>query len=237
MSALNFGLQAQFEGHITMNLYSQEKGATEISEVNMYVTSDRIFMKGEDEINFGNSFNSGGMLIRNDKKDFLILMEGNDALQVKKSEVEGLFKMFGSWSGSSNNSSSSKDELDYEYTGKVKQIKGYETHELLITDSKNDVKVSVWLTPNIDINWGMLAEPWNNIPMDADKAARISRDAIFTGKNFPMLVEVDGKKGVEKVMEVTNINKSSISKAMVQIPAGVNLIGVTELMFKMMSGN
>jgi hypothetical protein len=98
--------------------------------------------------------------------------------------------------------------------------------------------MSVWLTPNIDINWGMLAEPWKNLPIEADMAVnRISMDAVFSGKNFPMLIEVTDKKGTVSVMEVNNINKSSIAKAMVQIPAGVNLIGVTELMFKMMSGN
>ena len=52
-----------------------------------------------------------------------------------------------------------------------------------------------------------------------------------------MLIEVTGDKGTETVMEVTDINKSSVAKAMVQIPAGMNMISVTELMFKMMSGN
>ncbi|HAW81327.1 MAG TPA: hypothetical protein DCX27_17485, partial [Balneola sp.] len=72
---------------------------------------------------------------------------------------------------------------------------------------------------------------------EANRAVNQSRDAVFTGKNFPMLIEVTGDKGTETVMEVTDINKSSVAKAMVQIPAGMNMISVTELMFKMMSGN
>jgi hypothetical protein len=230
-------LQAQFEGQISMNLYGDnENGRTSVNQLNMYVTADRIFLKGEDELNFGDSFNSGGMLIRNDKKDFVVLMENNDALQVTKSEVEGLFKMFLSWGSESSNSSRS-DEMNFEYTDNERTINGYKTYELLIYGNQNDTKMSVWLTPNIDINWGMLAEPWKNLPAEANRAVNQSRDAVFTGKNFPMLVEMTGKKGTETVMEVTNINKSSIAKAMVQIPTGVNLISVTELMFKMMSGN
>lgn len=230
--------QAQFEGHIMMDVYGEENGVKEVNKFNMYVTSDRIFLKGEDDVNFGGSFNSGGLLIRNDKKDFVVLMEQNDALQVTKSEVEGLFKMFLSWGGeSSGKSSSSSDGVSYEYTDRERTIKGYKTYELLITSKENDTKMSVWLTPNIDINWGMLSEPWKNLPAEADKAVNQSRDAIFTGKNFPMLIEATRKKGTETIMEVNSINKSSIAKAMVQIPAGVNLIGVTELMFKMMSGN
>ncbi len=236
--ALSSGVQAQFQGQITMNLYGEENGVREVNKLNMYVTSDRIFLRGEEDVNLADAFNSKGMLIRNDKKDFVVLMEDNDALQVTKSEVEGLFKMLLSWGGDSSKGSSQKDNMNYEYTENTRTINGYETYELLISSSENDTKMSVWLTPNIDINWGMLAEPWKNLPADADKAVnRISRDAVFSGKNFPMLIEVTGKKGTEKVMEVDTISESSIAKAMVQIPAGVNLIGVTELMFKMMSGN
>jgi hypothetical protein len=231
-------LQAQFEGHISMNLYGDnENGKTSVNQLNMYVTADRIFLKGEDEMNFGQSFNSGGMLIRNDKKDFVVLMENNDALQVTKSEVEGLFKMFLSWGSDSSPNSSENEEMNFEYTDRERTINGYKTYELVISGKEADSKMSVWLTPNIDINWGMLAEPWKNIPAEANRAVNQSRDAVFTGKNFPMLVEVTGKKGTETVMEVTNINKSSIAKAMVQVPTGVNLISVTDLMFKMMSGN
>ena len=227
---------AQFEGHITMKLYGEnDRGVKEINTLNMYVTSDRIFLKGEDEVNFGESFNSGGMLIRNDKKDFVVLMENNDALQVTKSEIEGLFKMFLSWGGESQGNS--KGKMTYEYTDKKRTINGYETYELLVSGKENDTKMSVWLTPNIDINWGMLSESWKNLPADATEAVNQSRNAIFSGKNFPMLVEVSGKEGTETVMEVESINKSSVAKAMVQIPTGVNIISVSELMFKMMSGN
>lgn len=230
--------QAQFEGHIIMSLYGEDGGVKEVNTLNMYVTSDRIFLKGDEDVNLGESFNTGGMLIRNDKKDFVVLMENNDALQVTKSEIEGLFNMFTSWGGESSKGNAQKDQMNYEYTDKTRTINGYKTYELIVSSSDNDSKMSVWLTPNIDINWGMLAEPWKNLPGEADKAINsISRDAIFSGKNFPMLIEVTDKKGTEKLMEVNSITKSSIAKAMVQIPAGVNLIGVSELMFKMMSGN
>ena len=230
--------KAQFEGQVTMNLFTKEKGVEKVNKLNMYVTSDRIFLKGEEEVNFSDSFNSGGMLIRNDKKDFVVLMDNNDALQVRKTEIEGLFKMFLSWGGESSETNSQNDNMSYVYTGETREIKGYKTTELLISSSDNEGKMSVWLTPNIDINWGMLSEPWKNLPAEAEQAVnRISREAVFNGKNFPMLIEVSGKKGTEKLMEVSSINKSSIAKAMVQIPAGVNLIGVTDLMFRMMSGN
>ncbi len=236
---LSMPVQAQFEGQISINLYSDNNGVKEVNQMSMYVTSDRIFLKGEEEMNFGDSFNSGGLLIRNDKKDFVVLMEDNDALQVTKSEIEGLFNMLGSW-GSSSSSKNPDEKMSYTYTGKKRTIKGYETTELLIQGREDgvDTFISVWLTPNIDINWGMLAERWKNLPEDAEVAVNgISQDAVFKGKNFPMLVEITDKGITKTVMEVNTINESSIAKAMVQIPTGVNLIGVTELMFKMMSGN
>ncbi|WP_018127019.1 DUF4412 domain-containing protein [Balneola vulgaris] len=230
---------AQFQGQITMNIYSEDNGVPNTSELNMFVTAQRIFVKGENEVSLTEGVNSGGILIRNDMKDFIILMDDNDALQVTKSEIEGLFKMFSSMSGSSS-SSNKRDRAGFEYTGKTKSINGYETSELRIWNKSKDENgeyISVWLTPNVDINWGMLAQTWENLPEDADEAVnQVSQEAIFKSKNFPMLIEVTSDEGTEVIMEVTNIYKTNLAKAMVEIPAGVNLIGVSDLMFKVMSG-
>ncbi len=230
-------LQAQFQGQITMKVYGENNGKPDVNELNMFVTSDRIFLKGEEKMNFGQPVNPEGLLIRNDKKDFIVLLEKNDALQVRKSEIEGILKMV-SGGVSSNNSSNSESNISYEYTDRKKVINGREAYELLVKSKESTSTTSIWLTPNVRVNWGMLIDPWNNLSGDTDYAVnRIMREAIFNGNNFPVLVEVTGKKGTEKVMEVTNISESSIAKAMVEVPAGVNLISFFEFMLKMGSSN
>ncbi|MCP9292099.1 DUF4412 domain-containing protein [Gracilimonas sediminicola] len=227
---------AQFEGHITMNLYGEDNGQKEVSELNLYATADRIMIKGEESLEVMGKVSAGGLLIRNDMKDFIIMTEKDKALQATKTGIESLVEMLFSWSGESESSSSDTPEAEYEYTDRTKTILGYETTELIIrsTDDPENY-LSVWLTPGIDINWGMLAEPWKGMPKDIDKELNgMSQDVIFKGKNFPLMIEVVEGDERKVVMDVKNVNRSSIAKAMVEVPSGVQLISLQEYIFSMM---
>ena len=226
---------AQFEGQVTMKLYSEENGVPQTSEMNLYATGNRIILKGDQSVSFSDDFDASGLLIRNDKKDFVVLMGENKGLQFTKEELEGFFQMAG-MIGDDSESMEVNSDTDFRYTNRTRTISGYECTELLIENDEDNNSVSVWLTSGIDINWGMLAEPWKNIPESMKQSSsRLTQE--FKSKNFPMLVEVNEKGKTKTVFEVSNVNKSSIAKAMVEIPSGVNLIGLQELIFSMMMGN
>lgn len=226
---------AQFEGQVTMKTYGENNGVPQTSELNLYATSNRIIVKGDQAVSFSDDFDASGLLIRNDKKDFIVLMGENKALQFTKEELEGFFQMAGMMAGQDNDVDVNSD-TNFRYTDRTKTILGYECAELLIENDENKNSVSVWLTSGININWGMLAEPWKNVPENMrESSSRITQE--FKSSNFPMLVEVNEKGKKETVFEVINVNKSSIAKAMVEIPSGVNLIGLQELIFSMMMGN
>lgn len=227
---------AQFEGHITMNLYGENNGQKEVSELNLYATADRIMIKGEESLEVMGKVSAGGLLIRNDMKDFIIMTEKDKALQATKTGIESLVEMLFSWAGESESSSSDAPEAEYEYTDRTKTILGYETTELIVRSTEDPENyLSVWLTPGIDINWGMLAEPWKGMPKDIDKELNgMSQDVIFKGKNFPLMIEVVEGDERHVVMDVKNVNRSSIAKAMVEVPSGVQLISLQEYIFSMM---
>tara|TARA_R110002096_G_scaffold329006_6_gene523096 strand:- start:64170 stop:64952 length:783 start_codon:yes stop_codon:yes gene_type:complete len=233
---------AQFQGQIKMNVYGNSDGDIEVNEVNMYVTANRIFLKGEDKVSFADGMESGGLLIRNDSKDFILLMSDKEALQITKSEIEGLFDMASMVGGGKANAKMDGKDVkpSYRYSNKTRTINGFKSAEMIVEDSSEKKKgsyLSIWLTPNIDINWGMLSEPWKNLPEEVETTVNgMSRETIFNGKNFPTLIEYyDSEKDETiKIMEVTSIKESNVAKAMVQIPAGVNLVGISELMWKMM---
>ena len=228
---------AQFEGQVTLKLYGDDdQGNSKISTLNLYATSQRIILKGEEQYSFmDGAYDASGLLIRNDKLDFIILMGENEALQFTKSELEGVFDMFAGLSGDDVDVDVNDNDINanFTYTNKTRTIKGYDCTELLITNDENDNTVSIWLTSGIDINWGMLAEPWKNVPGDMrDPAQRLTQE--FKSKNFPMLIEVHEDGATKKVMEVSNVNKSAIAKAMVEIPPNTEIVGLSEIMFKMM---
>lgn len=226
---------AQFEGQVTINLFSYENGQPEVSELNLYATKDRIMIKGEENLELMGGVSSGGLLIRNDMKDFIIMTENNKALQATKSGIESMVEMMTSWAGDSDSDSDGPD-VNYSFTDRTKNVNGLETIEMIVKDAENPNKhLSVWVTPDIDIDWGMLAEPWRGMPKSMDKELNgMSQEIFFKGKNFPMLVEsVEGDERT-KVMEVKNVNRSSLAKAMVEVPSGVTLISLQEFIFNMM---
>lgn len=229
-------LQAQFEGQISMNVYSEDDGEIEVNELNLYATADRIMIKGEENFDVMDKMSTDGLLIRNDLKDFVIMTGKNQALQVTKVEIEGLVEMLASWSGESEKSSSTSSKTDYSFSDRTQTILGYETAEMIVQDTENPEKhLSIWLAPDIDIDWGMMAERWNNMPESVDAEINgVTQDVIFKGKNFPLLIEaVDGNERT-KLMEVSKVNKSSVAKAMVEIPSGVTLMSFKDYVFKMM---
>ncbi len=227
---------AQFEGQITIKTYGETDGVPNTSELNVYATSNRIILKGDQSVNVMDGFDASGLLIRNDKKDFIVMMGEKKALQFTKEELEGFFQMAGMMGGDDNDKSEITTDTKFTYTNKTRKILGYDCTELLVENNENESSLSVWLTSGIDINWGMLAEPWRNVPESMrNSSARLTQE--FKSRNFPLLVEVHEKGKTETVMEVTNVNKSSIAKAMVEVPAGVSLIGLQEMIFSMMMGN
>jgi hypothetical protein len=229
---------AQFEGQITMKVYDHDNdnGEIETTEFNLYATPTRILIKGEENYEIMDNMKTNGFLIRNDKKDFVVMTGENKALQVTKAEIEGMVEMLASWSEPNAETEENTIKTNYKFSDRTRTINGFETAELIITDEENPNRhLSVWLTPDIDINWGMLAEKWNNVPEGFDEEINgMSQELIFKGKNFPILIEsVEGDDRLT-VMEATNVNRSSIAKAMVEIPRGTVLMSFKDFMFQMM---
>ncbi len=229
--------QAQFQGKIEMKSYyvDEDDGDVEVNTINMFVTDTRIMIQGEQDMDIANGMSAAGLLIRNDHKDFVLLMEEKQALQITKTEIEGLVEMMAAWGGAAQ--PSEKEEFpSYRFTDRTRTILGRECAEMVVEDEENPGDyLSIWLTPKVNINWGMLAEPWKGLPKGREQEVqRISQDLLFQGKNFPMLVESyeDGK--TTKLFEVTKMEESSIAKAMVEVPAGTVVLSARDFIFNMM---
>ncbi|MEX0844479.1 MAG: hypothetical protein WD022_04325 [Balneolaceae bacterium] len=227
---------AQFEGQITMKVYSEDDGQPEINELNLFATANRIMIKGDENFDLMDNMSTDGLLIRNDLKDFVVMTGNNQALQVTKIEIEGLVEMMTSWSGDSVDTDPNTSKTKYEFSDRTQTIQGFDTAELIVKDTENPNKhLSIWLTPDIDINWGMLAERWKNMPKSMDAEINgMSQELIFKGKNFPILIEAVNGEERKKLMEVSNVNRSSVAKAMVEVPSGTTLMSFKDYVFKKM---
>lgn len=227
---------AQFEGQISMNVYSYDNGVQGDAEVlNLYTTQERILIKGEDVINISDGMmEASGILIRSDMRDFVIMMGEKEALRFTKEELEGMFSMISMMSGGEPEEYGVQN---YEYTNEMRKHQGLNTTELRVYDEENNNGyLSIWLTNDLDIDWGMLGESWSNVPGSMSSPVN-QMTQEFKSRNFPMLIEVTDKGKTETLFEVTKVKKSRIAKDMVEMPAGLELISLQEMIMKAMMSN
>jgi len=228
---------AQFEGKITFNSYdySADGSKQKQDEFSMYVTHDRILLQGDNDYKVMGSINTEGVLVRLDFKDFVFLTgEDKVALKISKSDINSMMNMFSDKSSSSQ-PSKKVDKINYEKTGDTKTIKGYKCEKFIFHDKDNENKKTlVWMTKGIDINWGMLAEPWGN-KVDEMFSDELPTDIIFKQKYFPLKAESYNNDKLVSMFEASEINKSSIARAMVQVPSGVKVLSFQDYLFQKMS--
>ncbi|NGP89343.1 hypothetical protein [Fodinibius halophilus] len=235
VACLSQPVSAQFEGQITYTSYEYEgEDRDEKDEFNMFITPERILLQGENEYEFMGSLKTEGVLVRLDFKDFVFLTGDDKVLKISKSDITSMMNMFDNGDNTQEKAEDKSEDISYERTGETKTIKGYKSEKFIFRDdSKEDDYMVVWMTKDIDVNWGMLAEPWSgstqtiidNFPMSL----------MFKEKYFPLRMEsYDGNKR-ESLLEASNINESSIARAMVKVPSGVQVLSFQDYLFQKMS--
>ena len=229
---------AQFEGQIRMNFYSYSNNGTQLepNEINLYITDQRILLKSTDEIDIYNgTMKASGLLIRSDAQDFIIMTGHKEALKFTKQELEGMFSMITMLIGDQNQTE--ETNINYIYTGKTRTINGFKARELLFENNEdNGSSLSIWLTNELDIDWGILSKPWNNVPsFFSSQMNQITQE--LKSRNFPLQIEVKENETSTTLFKVVEVNNSRIAKDMVEMPTGLKLISLQELIIKAMMSN
>lgn len=221
----------QFEGKITYSSYeySDEGNRAKQDEFTLYITPQRIMLQGNKGYRFMGSIETEGVLVRLDQQDFIFMTGEEEALSITKSDIVSMMNMF----GSNTNTSGNDEQINYTRTNDSKTIKGYECDKFVFRDDEGE-KTVVWMTKAIDVNWGMLAEPWGN---NADNliSGGFPMDVIFKEKYFPIKVEGYKNGQVVSVLEATEIKKSPVPASIVEVPPGIQVLSFQDYLFRKMS--
>lgn len=228
-------VSAQFEGKITYSSYeySDNGSQEEQDEFTLFITPKRILLQGQKKYEFMGSIKTEGVLARLDFQDFVFLTGAQQALKISKSDITSMMNMFDNGKDAKDVAEQTED-IRFQKTGDTQSIKGYSCEKFIFRDrhNENDYMV-VWMTKEINVNWGMLGEPWSG---GAKKImSNFPTDLIFKENYFP--VKAEGYEGDKLVstLEATEINKSSIARAMVNIPSGVQVLSFQDYLFQKMS--
>lgn len=228
-------VSAQFEGKITFSSYeySAEDLEQKQDDFTLFITPDRILLQGENKYEFMGSIQTEGVLVRLDSQDFVFLTGDKKALKISKSDITSMMNMFGNGDAGAEVTAKSED-VNFEKTDETATINGYLCEKFIFRDKDKPAEHSeVWMTKDLKMNWGMLAEPWsgsagavvNNLPTDL----------VFKEKYFPLKVETFKNDKLTAALKATEVNTSPIAKAMVQVPSGVQVLSFQDYLFQEMS--
>lgn len=227
---------AQFEGKISYTSYDYSSEGTEQKEdeFTMYLTPERILLQGEKKYDFMGSIKTEGVLVRLDFQDFVFLTGDKKALKISKTDITSMMNMFNNGESASKEVAEKGEDINYEKTGKTTTIKGYQCEKFIFHDDENPkARTEVWMTRDLKVNWGMLAEPWSGSA--EAMISSLPTDLIFKEKYFPLKVEVFENDQLTSRMEATEVNESSIARAMVKVPSGVQVLSFQDYLFQQMS--
>lgn len=227
---------AQFEGKIVFNSYevNSDGAQNQNDQFSMYLTRDRILLEGKNQYSVVGSIQTEGVLVRLDFEDFVFLTGDQSAMKISKKDIDAMMNMFGN--GNATNGNASMDhQVDYKRTGETQQINGYNCEKFIFTDQENpNDHAEVWMTNELNINWGMLAEPWGNSELNV-LGDQLSFDLIFNQGYFPLKIEGYESGTLRQVTEIEEIEESDVAKGMVQIPQGVKVLSFQDYLFNKMS--
>ncbi len=226
---------AQFEGKISYILYElDDSGEKEEEKFTLFITPQRILVQSDEAFGMPGSFKTQGLLIRLDKKDFVFLTGDKTAMSITKSGITSMMNMFGAMAeqGQEEIEEDINSNFTFNNTGETDTFAGYDVEKFVFKPNDRNEKVVLWMTNDINIHWGMLAEPWGeSLSFMTDE--NVPKELVFQENYLPLRATFyeDGqiKGGMTAEIETTDI-----AREMVQISPDVQVRSLSEYMFQMM---
>jgi hypothetical protein len=172
-----------------------------------------------------------GVYVRHDLSDFVVVTTDEEGLKITKSELDNLVGMINQFQGRKPAAEQKPFDWDTRVreTGETKEIHGYQSVEFELNGDREDEVISVWLTDQIKVDWGLLLDAWTSVgAMQFDQEIPI--ELLMNANSFPLLVEVNRGGRVVYRAESTSVSTPLADLSQVNVPSGLRLLGLSDLM-------
>lgn len=185
-------------------------------------------------MNVMSGVSTNGILVRNDLQDFVFMTGENEALKIAKEDIDALVNLMNRVQGNSERVDQQVFNWDekVEETGREKSMHGYTVKEFVLNTEKENQFVSVWLTDQINVNWGLLYDAWNTTG-SKQLSEQIPIELIMNRRSFPLLIEVYDNDEMVFRAESISVNRQNFDRSKTELSSTVKLIGFTDLMMNM----
>jgi hypothetical protein len=225
---------AQFEGEITLKLEQFGPSSPESTQFKLTAYNDRIYIASDVDVDVITGLKSDGLLVRNDLQDFVFNTGRNEALKVTKADLDGLMNMIERFSGASQSQGS--QQIDWQSriieTENTKQHLGYEVQEIRLLGESVDDYVSIWVTQDIKVMWGIMTNVWNrasNRFLDDDFPIEL----VMNSNSFPLLVDVYDNGLLVAKVESISVDTDNFDRSVLELSDQKRLVSLTEVMMNM----
>ncbi len=224
---------AQFEGQINYEI-SNPGESNDRSNLDFTITENRIFLGSRSSMNVMSGVSTNGILVRNDLQDFVFMTGENEALKIAKEDIDALVNLMNRVQGKSESAEQQSFNWDekVEETGRERTMHGYTVKEFILNTEQENQYVSVWLTDQINVNWGLLHDAWHTTG-SKQLSEQIPIELIMNRRSFPLLVEVYDNDEVVFRAESLSVNRQNFDRSKTELSSSVKLLGFTDLMMNM----
>lgn len=227
-------LAAQYEGRIDFQVNHPQEADVKTSYLNLTISGDRLFFESSESIDVMPGLNSSGILVRNDLQDFVLMTKENEALQVTKEDLDGMISLMNRFQGREPDTEREPFNWDERVveTGQTKTIAGYPVSEFILKGDSENEHISVWLTEQIKVNWGLLRQVWYETgakQMDRE----IPVELVMNRNSFPLLIEAFRNDSVVMRVEAVSENSGDFDRSALEVSPGTKLLGMSDLMMNM----
>lgn len=227
---------AQFEGVIHFRAYDPSAELNPDRQLNFSSNSDRIFLKSNNKYRVFSGMNADGFIVRNDLNDFVLLSGDSDALKVTRDEIDTLTNLLQRISGGVESDNQNFDwDGRVEMTGETRLLHGYRVEQVKVFEENRNNFVSVWLTEEITINWGILQDAWHQALANVIEV-ELPVEVIMNRNSFPLLIEYFKDGEMVSVVEASQVSERNVSNRYLDIPDGARMLGLADIMMRMMRG-
>lgn len=232
---------AQFEGTLDINRYSVSSDGDESlkANYNLSFNSDRILFsnaEGAEDLDMMGAIEANRIIIRHDSEDFVFLGRRPEAVVLKKEELLTMIRLMENVKGLNQEDEEQQNVdigVEFTQTSETKAINGYRAQKWLMQNENSNEVFHVWLTRDINIEWGLLSEPWLT---DLTLFSDLPFAEWMSQGETPILVERFVEEKITDRVAIENINQRNLGNGHFDIPSGVEVLNFQQLLMKRMSG-
>lgn len=234
MQDLQAQAQSEFTGSFVIQArqFDGQGNATGSRDIPMAVSPHRIKVMGINRLDptaVTRNLGANDMLIRLDREDFIFQTSDTEAVVVKKQELQLMMNMLNPNAARPNQAQSSSNTSIRE-TNETATVNGYRTRKVIVTDADRNVEHHAWVTRDININMGMLAESWMNV-LPIGEITPFTH--IVDDMGTPVRIETRRNDQVIGQVDIKDVN-TNMDRSVLEVPGGVKLVTLQEMMLNRM---